>query len=185
MPQKKNPDVHELVRGKTARVHAALYGLLTLMKGLPQAYNRDLQEDKERIFDAHDTVSASVNILTELVTHTHFNKKRLLESTQKGFMEATALTEYLVARGVLFRDAHRIVGEIVRMAETRHKTLAEFDLTAMKRICPKIDEDVYSVLSCDKIPDQVVSMGGTGRGEIQKNLAYWQKRLTNSSLRKS
>ena len=179
MPQKKNPDVYELLRGKTARVCAALYALLTLMKGLPQAYNRDLQEDKERIFDAHDTVSASVRILAELIIHTHFNERRLLDSTQKGFMEATALAEYLVVRGVFFRDAHHIVGEIVRIAEAGGKTLAELDLAALKRVYPKIDEDVYSVLSCEKIPDQVTSTGGTGRDEIRKNLAYWEMRLPN------
>lgn len=177
MPQKKNPDVHELLRGKTARVHATLYALLTLMKGLPQAYNRDMQEDKERIFDAHDTVSASVAILTELIRHTHFNAERLMDSTQKGFMEATALAEYLVARGVFFRDAHHITGEIVRLAETGGKTLAELDLAEMKTVCDQIETDVYTVLSCERIPDQVASAGGTGRAEIKKNLAYWKQRL--------
>jgi argininosuccinate lyase len=178
MPQKKNPDVYELLRGKTARVHAALYALLTLMKGLPQAYNRDMQEDKERIFDAHDTVSTSVQILAELACHTHFNESRLIDSTHKGFMEATALVEYLVARGIFFRDAHHIVGEIVQIAEADGKMLFELELAVMQQICPKIDEDVYLVLSCEKIPDRVVSLGGTGRGEIKKNLAYWEMRLT-------
>jgi argininosuccinate lyase len=180
MPQKKNPDVYELLRGKTARVHAALYALLTLMKGLPQAYNRDMQEDKKPIFDAHDTVAASVRILTELVAHTHFNESRLFDSAQKGFMEATALAEYLVARGVFFRDAHHIVGEIVRIAEAGSQTLAELDLGVMQKVHPKIEEDVYSVLSSEKIPDQVASTGGTGRREIQKNLAYWEVRLTDA-----
>jgi argininosuccinate lyase len=179
MPQKKNPDVHELLRGKTARVHAALYALLTLMKGLPQAYNRDMQEDKERIFDAHDTVFASVSILTELIAHTHFNRERLLDSTRKGFMEATALAEYLVARGIFFRDAHHIAGNIVKMAETGQRTLAELELSALKRVCPEIDADVFSVLSCDKILGQVVSEGGTGRAEIRKNLTYWEQRLSS------
>jgi argininosuccinate lyase len=179
MPQKKNPDVHELLRGKTARVHAALYALLTLMKGLPQAYNRDMQEDKERIFDAHDTVFASVSILTELIAHTHFNKDRLVDSTRKGFMEATALAEYLVARGIFFRDAHHIAGQIVKMAETSQKILAALDLAALKTICPEIDADVFSVLSCDKILDQVASAGGTGRAEIRKNLTFWENRLSS------
>jgi argininosuccinate lyase len=177
MPQKKNPDVHELLRGKTARVHGALHGLLTLMKGLPQAYNRDMQEDKELIFDAHDTVLASVSILAELICHTHFNEERLLDSTGKGFMEATALAEYLVARGVYFRDAHHISGEIVRMAETEGKTLAQLELEAMKAICPQIDGDVFSVLSCEAILDQVKSAGGTGRLEMQRALAHWKSRL--------
>lgn len=177
MPQKKNPDVHELLRGKTARVHAALYGLLTLMKGLPQAYNRDMQEDKERIFDAHDTVAASVAILTELVAHTRFNKTRLLESTRMGFMEATALAEYLVARGVFFRDAHRIVGEIVQIAEQTGKTLSELPFSDMQAISPEIGEDVAEVLSCEKILGKVDSEGGTGNREIEKNIVYWKNRL--------
>jgi argininosuccinate lyase len=177
MPQKKNPDVHELLRGKTARVHAALYALLTLMKGLPQAYNRDMQEDKERIFDAHDTVFNGVTILSELVDHTHFNKERLWTSCQKGFMEATALAEYLVAKGIFFRDAHHISGSIVQLAENENKSLADLDLPALKQICPEIEEDVYTVLSCDKIIETVTSAGGTGMKEIQKNLAYWEKQL--------
>lgn len=149
------------------------------MKGLPQAYNRDMQEDKERIFDAHDTVSASVSILTELIAHTHFNKDRLLDSTRKGFMEATALAEYLVARGIFFRDAHHIAGTIVKMAETGQRTLAELELSALKTVCPEIDADVFSVLSCDKILGQVASQGGTGWAEIRKNLTFWEKRLSS------
>ncbi len=177
MPQKKNPDAHELLRGKTARVHAALYALLTLLKGLPQAYNKDMQEDKERIFDAHDTVSASLAILTELVVHTHFNEARMLESTRMGFMEATALAEYLVARGIFFRDAHHIVGEIVRLAEQAGKTLAELPLSDMQAISPEIGEDVIDVLSCEKILEKVASEGGTGNREVMKNIAYWKSRL--------
>ena len=177
MPQKKNPDVHELLRGKSARVYGALYALMTLMKGLPQAYNRDMQEDKERAFDAHDTVSASVNILAEVIDHTNFNKERLMDSATKGFMEATAMAEYLVARGVFFRDAHHIVGRIVQLAETSNEPIADLDLEDMKKICPEIEKDVFEILSCDKILDRVSSQGGTGRAEIRNNLGYWQKVL--------
>lgn len=181
MPQKKNPDVHELLRGKTARVHSALYALLTLMKGLPQAYNRDMQEDKERIFDAHDTVFASVSILTELVAHTHFNGDRLLDSTRKGFMEATALAEYLVARGVFFRDAHHIAGKTVKLAETEGKMIGELELSELQKICSDIDADVFSVLSCDRILRQVVSAGGTGWSEIRKHISFWEERLSSDT----
>jgi len=181
MPQKKNPDVHELLRGKTARVHAGLYALLTLTKGLPQAYNRDLQEDKERVFDAHDTAAASVAILTELVGHTHFSRARLLDSTRKGFMEATALAEYLVARGIFFRDAHHIAGEIVRLAETSGKSLADVPISDMKALSPAIGEDVADVLTCEKILEKVASEGGTGNLEIEKNLTFWKKALESSS----
>jgi len=177
MPQKKNPDVHELLRGKTARVHGALYALLTLMKGLPQAYNRDMQEDKERIFDAHDTVWASVSILTELVSHTHFNLERLIDSSRKGFLEATALAEYLVSNGIFFRDAHHIVGELVRLAESENKALADLTLETMQSVCSEIEASVYDVLSNEKILKKVSSKGGTGFSEIKRNLAYWKKRL--------
>ena len=180
MPQKKNPDVHELLRGKTARVHSALYTLLTLMKGLPQAYNRDMQEDKECIFDSHDTVYASIKILSELVAHTHFNQSRLMDSTRKGYMEATALAEYLVKKGITFRDAHHIVGRIVRQAESATLTLAELALDAMQHICPQIDKGVYEVLTCEKILDKINSTGGSGRNEIQNQLKYWDDRLQGS-----
>jgi argininosuccinate lyase len=177
MPQKKNPDVHELLRGKTARVHAALYALLSLMKGLPQAYNKDMQEDKERIFDAHDTVTASLAILMELIAHTRFNEARMLESTRMGFMEATAMAEYLVARGVFFRDAHHIVGEIVKLSEQTGNTLAELPLSDMQAISPEIGEDVAEVLSCEKILEKVLSEGGTGNREVERNIAYWKNKL--------
>jgi argininosuccinate lyase len=180
MPQKKNPDVHELLRGKTARVHSALYALLTLMKGLPQAYNRDMQEDKECIFDSHDTVYASVNILRELVAHTRFNESRLLDSTQKGYMEATALAEYLVKKGINFRDAHHIVGRIVRQAESATRSLAELELEALQHICPQIDKSVYEVLTCENILNKIDSPGGSGRNEIQNQLKYWDDRLQGS-----
>jgi argininosuccinate lyase len=150
---------------------------LTLTKGLPQAYNRDLQEDKERIFDAHDTAAASVAILTELASHTHFNRDRLLDSTRKGFMEATALAEYLVAKGVFFRDAHHIVGEIVRLAEQTGKSLAEVPLSDMQAVSPEIGEDAEAVLSCEKILEKVASEGGTGNVEVKKNIAFWKDKL--------
>ena len=182
MPQKKNPDVHELLRGKTARVHSALYSLLTLMKGLPQAYNRDMQEDKECIFDAHDTVYTSVQILSELVTHTYFDASRLLDSTRKGYMEATALAEYLVKKGIAFREAHHIVGRIVRQAENDSLALAEMELEDLQHICPEIDKSVYELLTCEKILNHVRSTGGSGRDEIQKLLNYSDDRLQNSDL---
>jgi len=154
--------------------------LLTLMKGLPQAYNRDMQEDKECIFDSHDTVYASITILSELIAHTHFNQSRLMDSTQKGYMEATALAEYLVKKGITFRDAHHIVGRIVRQAESATLTLAELALEAMQHICPQIDKGVYEVLTCEKILDKINSTGGSGRNEIQNQLKYWDDRLQGS-----
>jgi argininosuccinate lyase len=180
MPQKKNPDVHELLRGKTARVHGALYSLLTLMKGLPQAYNRDMQEDKERIFDAHDTVYTSVQILCELVAHTRFNEARLLDSTRKGYMEATALAEYLVKKGIAFREAHHMVGRIVRQAESASLDLAELELESLQQICPNIDKSIYEVLTCEKILNHMSSAGGSGRDQIQNQLDYWDDRLQRS-----
>jgi argininosuccinate lyase len=150
------------------------------MKGLPQAYNRDMQEDKERIFDAHDTVYTSVQILSELVGHTRFNKARLLDSIRKGYMEATALAEYLVKKGIAFREAHHMVGRIVRLAESASLGLAELELETLQQICPQIDQRVYEVLTCENILDHVSSAGGSGRDEIQNQLNYWDDRLQRS-----
>jgi argininosuccinate lyase len=122
-------------------------------------------------------VAASVAILTELVVHTRFNEARMLESTRMGFMEATALAEYLVARGVFFRDAHHIVGEIVQMAERAGCTLAEVPLAEMKALCPEIEANVAEILSCEKILEKVASEGGTGNLEVAKNIAYWRSKL--------
>lgn len=180
MPQKKNPDVHELLRGKTARVHGSLVALLTLMKGLPQAYNRDMQEDKERIFDAHDTVDSSLNILAQVISHTHFNREVLWDSTRKGFTEATALAEYLVIKNVFFRDAHRIVGLIVQLAEKNNCTLDALSLKDLQIICPKIEKDVYKVLEPTAILKMIKSTGGTGVSPVRATLSYWNRKLTKT-----
>ncbi|NLE58768.1 MAG: argininosuccinate lyase, partial [Planctomycetes bacterium] len=128
MPQKKNPDVMELVRGKTARVYAALMGMLTLTKGLPMAYNRDLQEDKIHLFSAHDTLKTTLEITAAVIRNTTFNTDRLLAATDKGFMDATILAEYLVGKGVPFRQAHHHVGTLVAYAEKEGRELSGLTL---------------------------------------------------------
>ncbi|HSW45160.1 MAG TPA: argininosuccinate lyase, partial [Phycisphaerae bacterium] len=135
MPQKRNLDVMELLRGKVGRIVAALSGMITLTKGLPQAYNRDLQEDKIHLFSAHDTLSQSLEILAEVVRHSTFDARRLAEATRRGFLDATCLAEYLVGKGVPFRQAHQHVGRLVALAEKRDTELADLPLEVFRAEC--------------------------------------------------
>ena len=169
-PQKKNPDIAELVRGKSGRVVGSLVTLMTLMKGLPLTYNRDLQEDKEPVFDAVDTVSASLAIVAELLEHLHFNTERMKEATKSGFITATDLADYLVLKDVPFREAHGIVGRIVGFCIKRGCELAELDLAEMQNFAPVIAEDVYEVLSVDGSVQSRISNGGTSQQRVEEAL---------------
>ncbi|MBM4085289.1 MAG: argininosuccinate lyase, partial [Planctomycetes bacterium] len=133
MPQKKNPDVLELIRGKAGRVFGHLVSLLTMMKGLPLAYNRDMQEDKEAIFDAADTVKGCLSMAAELTPQTRFRRERVAEALRRGFLDATALADYLVKRGLAFRDAHRVVGGLVKECAASGKALADLSLAQLRR----------------------------------------------------
>ncbi len=161
MPQKKNPDVAELVRGKSARVFSALFSSLTLLKGLPLTYNRDLQEDKELLFDAIDTTEASLEIMAKLVRHMQPNEVRAKELVSKGYLTATDLADYLVKKGVPFRDAHRIVGNCVAYAIKSQKALDELSLEELKSFWPAIEEDVFDILSVKGSLNSRCSFGGT------------------------
>ena len=132
MPQKKNPDVAELIRGKTGRVYGDLMAILTILKGLPMTYNRDLQEDKEPLFDAVDTVKGSLAVLAGMAGNIRFNRQRMLEEASKGFSTATDLAEYLVKKGVPFRKAHEIVGRLVADCIRRGKELGDLDLESLR-----------------------------------------------------
>ncbi|HOW73624.1 MAG TPA: argininosuccinate lyase [Phycisphaerae bacterium] len=177
MPQKRNPDVMELVRGKVGRVYAALLGMLTLTKGLPQAYNRDLQEDKIYLFSAHDTLKASLEIVAEVVRHARFNLDRLAQATQRGFLDATNLAEYLVAKGVPFRQAHQHVGRLVAEAERHNRELAELSLDDFKTICDRIGRDVYDYLGAANVVNRYRSEGNAGPASAAEQIRYWQQRL--------
>jgi argininosuccinate lyase len=170
MPQKKNPDVPELVRGKAGRVFGHLQALLTIMKGLPLAYNRDLQEDKIPLFDTVDTVKASVRIMAEVIHGMKVRKDRMLTAAQDGFMNATDLADYLVERGVPFRDAHAISGRIVRHCVTKGCRIGELSLKDLKGFSKKIEKDVYNFLSTESVVNRRRAFGGTARGNVVRRL---------------
>ncbi|MFO0794085.1 MAG: argininosuccinate lyase [Candidatus Brocadiaceae bacterium] len=185
MPQKKNPDVLELIRGKCGRVFGHLTSLLTLLKGLPLTYNRDMQEDKISIFDASDTVQKSLSILAELVKNTYFNEERMTVACEKGFLDATALAEYLVKKGVPFRKAHEIVGNIVRECNRVHCKLIDLPLESFKAFSPAIEGDVYKVLGVENCIKNYKSYGSSAPGFIKKRIAYWEKKLCKERAKNS
>jgi argininosuccinate lyase len=170
MPQKKNPDVPELIRGKTGRVFGHLNALLTVMKGLPLAYNRDLQEDKIPVFDTVDTVKASVAIIGELVRGMKVNKERMLTAVQDGFMNATDLADYLVGRGMPFRSAHAVVGKIVQHCLSEKRRIEELSLDELKRFSSKIEKDVYQYLTANAVVQRRRALGGTARVNVLRRL---------------
>jgi argininosuccinate lyase len=149
MPQKKNPDVAELVRGKSGRVYGNLMALLTVMKGLPLAYNKDMQEDKEAIFDSVDTVKMCLPVFTQMVFTMSILKDKMLAAAKDGFLNATDIADYLVRKGVTFRDAHAIVGEMVSFCIEHQKSIDELDITELKSFCDKFESDVYNSISLE------------------------------------
>lgn len=177
MPQKKNPDVLELIRGKCGRVYGHLTALLTLLKGLPLSYNRDMQEDKVALFDASDTVQASLSILAELVANTNFNREQMTAACEKGFIDATALAEYLVKKGVPFRMAHEIVGKIVRECIRVHCKLTDLQLEGFQAFSSVIEKDVYKVLGVENCIRNYRTYGSTAPDFVKKRIAYWEKKL--------
>ena len=177
MPQKKNPDIPELVRGKTGRVVGHLMGLLTLLKGLPLTYNRDLQEDKEPLFDTVDTVSQSVAIITALLSNLTFNEARLSAGLGGGYMTATDLADSLVKKNIPFRQAHAIVGRTVAYAIEMNKELTALSLAELRRFAPEIDEDVFGVLTVAGSVGSRNSIGGTGTKQVAAAIRRAEKAL--------
>lgn len=177
MPQKKNPDIPELIRGKSGRVVGSLMALLTLVKGLPLTYNRDLQEDKEQVFDAVDTVAASLSIISELLGNLVFKTDVMKQATQRGFLTATDLADYLVLKDVPFREAHGIVGKAVAYCLEKKCELTDLTLSEMQRFSPAIQKDVFEVLSVEGSVDSRISTGGTSRQRVEEALAAAEKQL--------
>jgi argininosuccinate lyase len=177
MPQKRNPDVLELIRGKTGVVYGALVGMLTILKGQPTGYNRDLQEDKRHIFAASDTVGACLNIARAVVGHTKFNTKQISAGLKEGFLDATAMAEYLVSKGVAFREAHGVVGTLVVECEKQGKALAELGIDELRKHSPVIENDVYEHLGAEKVAAQYVTEGSAGTKQAKEQIIYWRKRL--------
>ncbi len=177
MPQKKNPDVPELVRGKTGRVFGHLVGLLTLMKGQPLAYNKDNQEDKEPLFDTVDTVRDCLTIFADLVAGIRPVPERMRAAALEGFSTATDLADYLVGKGVPFRDAHEVVARAVREAEAKGCDLSELSLAALKRFSSRIRADVFEWLTLEGSVSRRRHPGGTAPAQVRRAVAQGRKRL--------
>jgi argininosuccinate lyase len=170
MPQKKNPDVPELVRGKTGRVYGHLINLLTTLKALPLSYNRDLQEDKPALFDALDTVMASAKVLTELMRRVTVNRDVLKQAVQGGGMLATEVADYLVTRGIPFRDAHAITGRLVRAALDQNRELTSFSLDELRTFSERIDKGLFDRLTIPSAIDRKSQIGGTARTRVEQRI---------------
>lgn len=176
MPQKKNPDIAELVRGKTGRVYGALMGLLTTMKGLPLAYDKDMQEDKELYFDALDTTRSCITLFTGMLRTMRFNKQNMEASAKNGFTNATDAADYLVGKGVPFRDAHGIVGALVLFCEQKGISLDDMTLEEYKAISPVFEEDIYDAISLKTCVEKRMTIGAPGpeamKAVIEQEKAY-------------
>ncbi len=179
MPQKKNPDIAELVRGKTGRVYGALVSLLTTMKGIPLAYNKDMQEDKELTFDAIDTVKGCLALFTGMIDTMKFNKPAMESSAKNGFTNATDAADYLVNRGVPFRDAHGIIGQLVLLCIDKEISLDELPLDEYRKISSVFDEDVYEAISMKTCVEKRNTIGAPGEKAMQQiitaNARYLQE----------
>lgn len=178
MPQKKNPDVPELVRGKTGRVHGSLIALLTLMKGQSLAYNKDNQEDKEPLFDAVDTVKASLRVYADMMPHITVKRENMREAARRGFSTATDLADYLVRKGVPFRDAHEIVGKTVRYGIEQNRDLAALTIEELRNFSPVITDDVFNVLSLEGSIQARNHIGGCAPEQVRAALLRARNRLS-------
>ncbi len=177
MPQKKNADFAELVRGKTGRSYGALMGLLTTMKSLPLAYNKDMQEDKEQAFDIMDTVLASVKVFTGMLSGLTVHKERMLATTQDDFSNATELADYLATKGVPFREAHAIVGQLVLTGIQSKTPLQKMALSDLQAVAPQIEKDIYDKLQSETAVNRRTSLGGTAVENVKKEIVRNKKIL--------
>lgn len=178
MPQKKNPDIAELVRGKTGRVYGALTSLLTTMKGIPLAYNKDMQEDKELTFDAMDTVKGCIALFTGMIATMKFNKDKMEDSAKNGFTNATDAADYLVNHGVPFRDAHGIVGRIVLYCIDKGISIDDMSLEELKEISPVFEEDIFEAISMETCVNKRLTIGAPGQEAMKKVIALEKEYLS-------
>ncbi|HHS48622.1 MAG TPA: argininosuccinate lyase [Desulfurella acetivorans] len=181
MPQKKNPDSLEIIRGKTGRIYGNLFALLTVMKGLPLAYDRDMQEDKEALFDTIDNCLMIIDVLTKLIVKIKVNKQEITKALEKGFITATDLADYLAIKGYAFRDAHKIVGSIVAYAIKENKTLSSMSLEEYKQFAQIIEEDVYDFIDYRHSVDKRKSYGGTSRQNVLNQIEEALKEVNKKS----
>ncbi len=177
MPQKNNPDIAELVRGKTGRVYGDLFAMLTVMKALPLAYDKDMQEDKESLFDALDTVSDCLELFAAMLSTARFNTKRMRESAGKGFTNATDAADYLVKKGVPFRDAHGIIGRAVLRCIELNCSLEELPTEEYRKLSPVFEEDVFRAISLETCVGERITPGAPSEDSMKKNIAFYKNYL--------
>lgn len=183
MPQKKNPDIAELVRGKTGRVYGALMSLLTTMKGIPLAYDKDIQEDKELTFDAIDTVKGCVSLFRGMIDTMRFNKDIMEASAKNGFTNATDAADYLVRKGVPFRDAHGIIGQLVLYGIENNKALDDFTLDEYKAVCDVFEDDIYEAISLKTCVEKRLTAGAPGKSAMESVISVYEKYLNTEKSR--
>ena len=182
MPQKKNPDIAELVRGKTGRVYGALMALLTTMKGLPLAYNKDMQEDKEMAFDAMDTAADCITLFTGMIQTMKFRKDRMAKSAMNGFTNATDAADYLVGKGVPFRDAHGIIGRLVLYCIENDTSIDALSLGELRSISDKFDEDIYDAISLKTCVEKRLTIGAPGEKMLKQVIEKNKEYLKNDAI---
>jgi argininosuccinate lyase len=178
MPQKQNPDIPELIRGKSGRVYGNYFGLLTVLKSLPLSYNRDLQEDKEGMFDSFKTLNDSLVMMSALVESIEVKKERFVEEIDGSFMLATDLADYLVTKGIPFRDAHNILGKIVKHATDGNKKLNQISLSLYKSFSEVFEEDVFKYLSAETCLENKKTIGATNPQFVSESIKIWKEKLT-------
>ncbi len=179
MPQKRNPDMLELIRGKTGSVYGSLIAMLTILKAQPSGYNRDLQEDKIHVFAAADTVGGSLEMAAAIVSHTKFDTAKISASLEEGFLDATALAEYLVGKGVAFREAHGVVGELVAYCEKQGRKLGELSTKEFSKFSAAIGKDVYKSLGAVNVAGKYVTEGAAGARQTKRRIEDWRGRLSS------
>ena len=177
MPQKRNPDLLELIRAKAAGVYGELVAVLTILKALPSGYNRDLQEDKKHVFGASDTVEACLDVAAAIVSHTQFKVEKIAEGLYEGFLDATALAEYLVGKGVAFRQAHGIVGSLVSYCEKEGKKLSELSLGEFHKYCDAVGDDVCEAIGPENVVNKYISYGSGSPQQTAEQISYWKEHL--------
>ncbi|MEY8396037.1 argininosuccinate lyase [Lachnospiraceae bacterium 45-P1] len=177
MPQKKNPDIAELIRGKSGRVYGSLMSLLTVMKGIPLAYDKDIQEDKELTFDAIDTIKGCLYLFTGMISSMTFRKDVMEESAKKGFTNATDAADYLVNHGVPFRDAHGLIGQLVLMCIEKNKSLEDLTLDEFKSVSKIFEQDIYEAISLKTCVEKRTTIGAPGAEAMKKVIAIYKEEL--------
>jgi argininosuccinate lyase len=180
MPQKKNPDFAELVRGKTGRIYGALISLLTTMKGLPLTYNKDMQEDKEGLFDSFDTLIGSLRVVSAMVSSWKVNSERMRVAAEQGFTNATDAADYLAKKGVPFREAHEVVGKLVRHCLGRNCGLLDLTVTEFQTFSPHFGSDIHQALNLETVVSRRVSQGGTAITSVEQQIKSARARIAES-----